>query len=110
MSKGKNAALTRQLDAAYREPDESLIESVAARDESAMRTLYGRYSARVFRFVARIVKDEHLAAKELAALGTALDRFEVDEGPHPGFRLRCKHDQSGTLELLRCGTASLCAC
>ena len=43
------------------EPDEVLIKSIAARDESAMRTLYERHNARVFRFVAQIVKDEHLA-------------------------------------------------
>jgi RNA polymerase sigma-70 factor, ECF subfamily len=43
------------------EPDEVLIQSIAARDESAMRTLYERYNAQVFRFVARIVKDQHLA-------------------------------------------------
>jgi RNA polymerase sigma-70 factor, ECF subfamily len=43
------------------EPDEVLIKSIAARDESAMRTLYERHNARVFRFVAGIVKDEHLA-------------------------------------------------
>ena len=43
------------------EPDESLIKSIAACDESAIRTLYERYNARVFRFVVRIVKDEHLA-------------------------------------------------
>jgi RNA polymerase sigma-70 factor (ECF subfamily) len=61
MSKGKNAALTLRPDGAYGEPDESLIESIAARDEGAIRTLYERYSTRVFRFVARIVKDEYLA-------------------------------------------------
>jgi RNA polymerase sigma-70 factor, ECF subfamily len=61
MSKGKNSAFIPQPDAAYREPDASLIESIAAREEGAMRTLYERYSTRVFRFVARRVKDEHLA-------------------------------------------------
>jgi RNA polymerase sigma-70 factor (ECF subfamily) len=61
MSKSENAVLTPQLHAAYRKPDEALIESIAAGDESAMRTLYERYTARVFRFVARMVKDEHLA-------------------------------------------------
>jgi RNA polymerase sigma-70 factor, ECF subfamily len=43
------------------EPDEVLIKSIAARDESAMRMLYERHNARVFRFVTQIVKDEHLA-------------------------------------------------
>jgi RNA polymerase sigma-70 factor, ECF subfamily len=43
------------------EPDEVLIKLIAARDESAMRTLYERYNAHVFRFVARIVQDQHLA-------------------------------------------------
>jgi len=61
MSKSKNAVLIPRLHAAYRKPDEALIESIAAGDESAMKTLYERYSVRVFRFVVRMVKDEHLA-------------------------------------------------
>jgi RNA polymerase sigma-70 factor (ECF subfamily) len=43
------------------EPDEALIKSIAAGDESAITTLFERYNARVFRFVVRIVKDEHFA-------------------------------------------------
>jgi RNA polymerase sigma-70 factor (ECF subfamily) len=38
-----------------------MIQSIAAHDEGAMRTLYERYNTYVFRFIARIVKDEHLA-------------------------------------------------
>jgi RNA polymerase sigma-70 factor, ECF subfamily len=66
MSKSKNALPIPLLPPPGRESDKVLsdrvlIESIAARDESAMRTLYERYSACVFRFVTRIVKDEHLA-------------------------------------------------
>jgi RNA polymerase sigma-70 factor (ECF subfamily) len=43
------------------EPDEILIRLIATRDENAMRTLYERHKDRVFRFVARIVKDERRA-------------------------------------------------
>lgn len=43
------------------EPDETLIKSIAARDEVAMRELYQRHNGRVFRFVARILKDKHFA-------------------------------------------------
>lgn len=51
----------RRLPPTYAKPDEIFIQSIAARDEGAMKTLYERYNTYVFRFLARIVKDEHLA-------------------------------------------------
>jgi RNA polymerase sigma-70 factor (ECF subfamily) len=50
-----------KLDPCGGEPDEVLIKLIAALDENAMRMLYERHNARVFRFVAQLVKDEHLA-------------------------------------------------
>ncbi len=41
--------------------DEDLITRVAAGDSLALRTLYGRHSARVFRFILRMVKAEAVA-------------------------------------------------
>jgi RNA polymerase sigma-70 factor (ECF subfamily) len=61
MSKSRNTVPTPRLRATHREPDNALIESIAPRDESAMKTLYERYSAHVFRFAVRIVRDQHLA-------------------------------------------------
>jgi RNA polymerase sigma-70 factor, ECF subfamily len=37
--------------------DQSLIKDVAAADQAAMRTLYLRHNASVFRFIARMVND-----------------------------------------------------
>jgi RNA polymerase sigma-70 factor, ECF subfamily len=37
--------------------DEALIKAIAARDQSAMRTLYLRNNASVFRFIARMLND-----------------------------------------------------
>jgi RNA polymerase sigma-70 factor, ECF subfamily len=37
--------------------DESLIRAIAAGDQGAMRTLCGRHSVRVFRFISRLVAE-----------------------------------------------------
>jgi RNA polymerase sigma-70 factor, ECF subfamily len=41
--------------------DESLIDAVASRDDSAMSVLYERHKIRTYRFILRIVKDQVLA-------------------------------------------------
>jgi len=41
--------------------DESLIKRIAGGDKLAMQVLYARHHVRVFRFVARLVRDESLA-------------------------------------------------
>ena len=41
--------------------DERLIKAIASGNRSAMRTLYLRHNARVFRFIARLVADRALA-------------------------------------------------
>jgi RNA polymerase sigma-70 factor, ECF subfamily len=42
-------------------PDDALVRAIAAGDRAAMQTLYGRHSARVFRFLCRLVRDQGLA-------------------------------------------------
>lgn len=46
--------------------DEALVALIATGDKNAMRTLYARHSARVFRFLLRIV-DRAAAAEDLAS-------------------------------------------
>jgi RNA polymerase sigma-70 factor (ECF subfamily) len=41
--------------------DETLMRSVARKDERAMRVLFARHHRRVFLFLIRVVKDETLA-------------------------------------------------
>ena len=41
--------------------DRQLLERIAARDQTALRALYARHQARVFRFVLRLVKQEAIA-------------------------------------------------
>jgi RNA polymerase sigma-70 factor (ECF subfamily) len=41
--------------------DESLIQRIAAGDQLAMRALFARHQVRLYRFLARIVRDETLA-------------------------------------------------
>ncbi|MCC6780444.1 MAG: sigma-70 family RNA polymerase sigma factor [Hyphomicrobiales bacterium] len=43
------------------EADATIIRAIGTGDRQAMRTLYGRYQTRVFRFILRIVRDEALA-------------------------------------------------
>ena len=41
--------------------DESLVQRIAAGDQVAMRALFARHRVRLYRFLARIVRDETLA-------------------------------------------------
>ncbi len=41
--------------------DQHLLKRVAMRDEVALRSLYGRYQVRVFRFVMRLIRNEAIA-------------------------------------------------
>jgi RNA polymerase sigma-70 factor, ECF subfamily len=55
------SGLPKHPMAKFRSPngqsDQSLIKDVAAADQAAMRTLYLRHNASVFRFIARMVND-----------------------------------------------------
>src|SRR5713101_6015507 len=53
------AVLARQP--ASKGSDESLIQRIAAGDQLAMRILFARHQVRLYRFLARIVRDETLA-------------------------------------------------
>ena len=64
--------------------DETLVALIAAGDKNAMRTLYARHSARVFRFLLRIV-DNAAAAEDLVS-----ETF-IDAWRHAGrFEARSK--------------------
>ena len=54
------AVISRYV-AAQESSDLDLLEKIAAGDRLAMRTLYGRHSVRVFRFVLRLIGDESRA-------------------------------------------------
>ncbi len=41
--------------------DEDLIKRIAAKDQLAIRSLYGRHNVRVFRFIVRLVRNEAIA-------------------------------------------------
>ncbi len=55
------SASTAKIYAFDGQPDERLIKAIASGNRSAMRTLYLRHNARVFRFIARLVTDGALA-------------------------------------------------
>ena len=48
----QTAGISPQV-ATQQSSDQDLIESIAAGDKLAMRTLYGRHNVRVYRFVRR---------------------------------------------------------
>jgi RNA polymerase sigma-70 factor, ECF subfamily len=62
------------------ESDEGLIKAIAARSQSAMRTLYARHHVRVFRFIARLVTDtgraEDLVSEVFIDVWSQAGRFE----------------------------------
>jgi RNA polymerase sigma-70 factor, ECF subfamily len=62
------------------QPDEALIKAIAAGDRIAMRILYARHSARVFRFITRLVTDsgraEDLVSEVFIDVWSQADRFE----------------------------------
>lgn len=61
--------------------DEALVTSVAAGDKNAMRTLYARHSARVFRFLLRLVDNpataEDLVSETFVDVWRQAGRFEA---------------------------------
>jgi len=61
--------------------DETLVALIAAGDKTAMRTLYVRHSARVFRFLLRIVDNaataEDLASETFIDVWRQAGRFEA---------------------------------
>jgi RNA polymerase sigma-70 factor (ECF subfamily) len=60
--------------------DEALVASIAAGDKSAMQTLFSRHSARVFRFLLRIVDNaataEDLVSETFIEVWRQAGRFE----------------------------------
>ena len=60
--------------------DEALVASIAAGDKSAMQTLFSRHSARVFRFLLRIVDNaataEDLVSETFIEIWRQAGRFE----------------------------------
>jgi len=61
--------------------DETLVALIAAGDKNAMRTLYARHSARVFRFLLRIVDNaataEDLVSETFIDVWQQASRFEA---------------------------------
>lgn len=61
--------------------DEALVASIAAGDKDAMRTFYARYSARVFRFLLRVVANaataEDLVSETFIDVWRQAGRFEA---------------------------------
>jgi len=61
--------------------DETLVTLIAAGDKNAMRTLYGRHSARVFRFLLRVVDNaataEDLVSETFIDVWRQAGRFEA---------------------------------
>jgi RNA polymerase sigma-70 factor (ECF subfamily) len=60
--------------------DEALMEAIAAGDQSAMRTLYLRHNASVFRFIARMLNDagraEDLVSEVFIDVWSQADHFQ----------------------------------
>jgi RNA polymerase sigma-70 factor (ECF subfamily) len=60
--------------------DELLLKSVGTGDKSAMRVLYQRYNARIYRFVLRLVRDasvaEEIVSEVFLAVWRDARRFE----------------------------------
>jgi RNA polymerase sigma-70 factor (ECF subfamily) len=74
------AAATRPLAVFSTTPDELLIKAIAAGDRSAIRGLYARHHAKVYRFILRMVGNEATAEDLLAEVffdaWRQADRFE----------------------------------
>jgi RNA polymerase sigma-70 factor (ECF subfamily) len=47
--------------------DEALIHRIAAGDERAMRTLFGRHQVRIYRFALRLLGDDAAAAEDIVS-------------------------------------------
>jgi RNA polymerase sigma-70 factor (ECF subfamily) len=74
------AALPIEFRLLNGQSDEALIKAIAGGSQDAMRTLYGRHSVRVFRFIARLVTDtaraEDLVSEVFIDVWSQADRFE----------------------------------
>ncbi len=72
-------------------PDSALIEKMMAGDESALSTLYDRYSAMLFGMLTRILQDRHAAEEVLQDLFMQLWRnagqFDASRGSLPAWLL-----------------------
>jgi RNA polymerase sigma-70 factor (ECF subfamily) len=55
------SGVSDHADSTQHAPDTALISAVAAGNQRAMRTLYIRYSVKIFRFISRIVNNPSLA-------------------------------------------------
>ena len=56
-----NAAAKKSIAAARATSDETLLQSIAKSDRTAMHVLYSRHNVRVYRFVLRMVRDTTMA-------------------------------------------------
>lgn len=70
-------------------PDSALVERMMAGDESALSTLYDRYSGMLFAMLVRILKDTHAAEEVLQDLFLQLwrsaARFDASRGSLPAW-------------------------
>ena len=70
-------------------PDSALIEKMMAGDESALSTLYDRYSAMLFGMLTRILQDRHAAEEVLQDLFLQLwrnaNQFDSSRGSLPAW-------------------------
>jgi RNA polymerase sigma-70 factor, ECF subfamily len=70
-------------------PDSALVERMIEGDESALSTLYDRYSGMLFAVLVRILKDTHAAEEVLQDLFLQLwrnaGRFDANRGSLPAW-------------------------
>lgn len=70
-------------------PDSALIEKMMTGDESALATLYDRYSAMLFGLLTRILQDRHAAEEVLQDLFMQLwrnaNQFDSNRGSLPAW-------------------------
>lgn len=80
MQTGNLAAQNNVVRHPAGQSDKELLVGIAAGDRAAMRTLYGRHSARVYRFVLRLTGDagkaEDIVSEVFLAVWQQAGRFE----------------------------------
>ena len=96
---------------AQRRLDELLLKSVAAGDRSAMRVLYQRYNARIYRFVLRLVRNASVAEEIMSDVFLAVwrnaSRFEGRSSVATWLMAIARHK---AVSALRCRSDSLQDC
>src|SRR5438128_2825856 len=75
-----NPAAKKSIAAARATSDETLLQSIAKGDRTAMHVLYSRHNVRVYRFVLRMVRDttmaEDLVSQVFLDVWRTASRFE----------------------------------